>query len=294
MAGGVVIEFSHFGDFDSFDIIRSDTPMDITALPAPLVTGLTTMAYLDSTVVIGQTYYYRAAVLRGAERLVSTEEFKVTARDNLDEYWDSIVCLLSASSGELVDYAPITPARVWSAAAGIPEISSTEKLFLDGSMSFSGAAAIKSLPLCDLGTGDYTLELTVKTSIIASNGFFFSMTKDSAYYGLEMSDSGGLKVYAPGRFDSHINPPQSIIDRWAHIALVKSGNSHKIYVDGVLLSNAVFTPVNINGATLVVGASGTEGYNRISAYIEQVRLTKGVARYTEDFLPPVMAFSEFQ
>ena len=45
---GIRLEWAQFGDFDSFDVLRSGSPMDINALPSPLVTGLPTMFYVDT------------------------------------------------------------------------------------------------------------------------------------------------------------------------------------------------------------------------------------------------------
>lgn len=73
---GIRLEFAQFGHFDSFSLIRSNTSMVGVAdvdLPSPIVTGLTTMFYVDTTVIQGQTYYYKAIVLRNNERFVSDE-----------------------------------------------------------------------------------------------------------------------------------------------------------------------------------------------------------------------------
>ena len=56
---GIRLEFAQFGHFDSFEIIRSMTSMVGIAdadLPAPIATGVKTMYYVDSNVVMGNTY----------------------------------------------------------------------------------------------------------------------------------------------------------------------------------------------------------------------------------------------
>lgn len=70
---GVRLEWAQFGDFDSFDVIRSDSPMDVESLPSPIATGLTTMYYVDTSVVTGSDYYYRVVVWRDAVSQVSGE-----------------------------------------------------------------------------------------------------------------------------------------------------------------------------------------------------------------------------
>lgn len=73
---GIRLEFAQFGDFNSFDIVRSNTSMASIPdddLPSPIATGLTTMYYVDTTVVEGATYYYRVRVNRGGVSKVSDE-----------------------------------------------------------------------------------------------------------------------------------------------------------------------------------------------------------------------------
>ncbi|WHP06750.1 LamG domain-containing protein [Acinetobacter corruptisaponis] len=73
---GIRLEFAQFGDFDSFDVIRSLSSMVGVAnidLPSPIVTGLTTMYYVDTTVSEDTTYYYKIRVWRGANSVVSNE-----------------------------------------------------------------------------------------------------------------------------------------------------------------------------------------------------------------------------
>ena len=67
---GIRLEWAQFGDFDSFGIIRSSAPTNLASLPAPLVTGLSTMFYVDTTVVGGATYYYRVVAWR--DRITQT------------------------------------------------------------------------------------------------------------------------------------------------------------------------------------------------------------------------------
>jgi len=73
---GIRLEFAQFGDFDSFDVIRSMTSMSGVAdvdLPSPIVTGLTTMYYVDTTVIVGARYYYKIRVWRDGVSVVSNE-----------------------------------------------------------------------------------------------------------------------------------------------------------------------------------------------------------------------------
>lgn len=76
------LEFAQFGDFDSFDVIRSTTSLAGVAdvdLPSPIVTGLTTMYYVDTMIVDGATYYYKVRVNRDGTSIVSDQIAEITA-----------------------------------------------------------------------------------------------------------------------------------------------------------------------------------------------------------------------
>lgn len=93
---GVRLEWAQFGDFDGFDVLRSDTPMDINALPSPIATNLPTMFYVDTSVVESVTYYYRVVAWRDGVSKVSTE-IKVKAVKLKYRYWR---ILITADNGK--------------------------------------------------------------------------------------------------------------------------------------------------------------------------------------------------
>ncbi|MCH7386633.1 hypothetical protein MMO39_04865 [Acinetobacter modestus] len=97
---GIRLEFAQFGDFDSFDVIRSTTSMDdIENLPAALVTGLSTMYYVDADIVKNQKYYYRVAVWRDGVRSVS-EQITAWATENVIVIWSDFTTNLIDDTGK--------------------------------------------------------------------------------------------------------------------------------------------------------------------------------------------------
>lgn len=73
---GIRLEWAQFSDFDSFEVIRSDSSMTSVAdedLPSPIVTGLTTMYYVDTTVIEYEVYYYKVRAWRDDTSVTSNE-----------------------------------------------------------------------------------------------------------------------------------------------------------------------------------------------------------------------------
>ena len=77
---------------------------------------------------------------------------------------------------------------------------------------------------------------------------------------------------------------------WHHIAVTRSGNVFRTFTDGTL-NNSSTAAVTLYDGTLpvYVGAQNT-GSNPFTGYIDDLRITKGYARYTASFTAPTAAF----
>ena len=134
--------------------------------------------------------------------------------------------------------------------------------------------------------GDFTLEAWVylTTSSGSYKTIFGSGTYGLYHYSNTLvwySTVGGLTT-----FGTITN------DAWHHIAISRSGTSMKCFVDGVqsgstLTSSTSFTCT----ATWKIGYD-TIGLAYLTSKIDDIRVTKGVARYTADFTAPTGAFPD--
>jgi len=81
---------------------------------------------------------------------------------------------------------------------------------------------------------------------------------------------------------------------WFHWAYVRNGNNFLLFVNGTQVGTTVTSSAACGGtAPLQIGFDpGTTG-RQIVGYIDEVRLTKGVGRYTSNFSAPTAAFPNF-
>lgn len=277
---GIRLEWAQFGDFDSFDVIRSDAPMDINALPSPIATNLPTMYHVDTTVVEGATYYYRVVAWRDAASKVSGE-IKVKASTG-DEYWSNVVSLLHFD-GNLTD----EKGTVWSSGGSSfvfdDDINRTVVEISNGYVSTNTSF--------DIGTGDATIELFVKRFTTSQSLVYFS-----GGYRLNIGfDSGSVaKVYIDEelRFRYLTSPDSVENNKWLHIAVVRKDGALYLYLNGVYQGHH-------NTATTLTGDGGHRiggKFNNqypFSGRVRDFRITKGVARYTENFTPPDTPFPSY-
>ena len=77
------------------------------------------------------------------------------------------------------------------------------------------------------------------------------------------------------------------LNTWHHVAVTRSGSTVRLFVDGVQDGSTSTTGTYDfgNNNTFYVGNHGWDS-NEYHGYIDDLRITKGVARYTANFTPP--------
>ena len=205
-------------------------------------------------------------------------------------------------------------------ANGSAVISTTQSKFGGSSLYFPGATTdYMSVPNStdwDFGSGDLTIEAWVyidgnspanaggtRTASICNtwnsgsgtiSGWIVSIGGDTTTTGtslrLDSWDGAGNAT----QFSANTTVSQQV---WHHVAVTVEGGTRRLFLDGTLLSGSTntigagYTQVNSIGESLKVGATPNTGYPLpLDGYIDDLRITKGVARYTASFTPPTAAF----
>ena len=172
-------------------------------------------------------------------------------------------------------------------------VSTANSKFGGSSMFFDGTGdylAIPPAPQFAFGKGDFTIEcwVYVQTSV-ANNGIFHLTTSawPSAVSGVALSVNGasGWGIYYNGT--SANGGTQPSLNTWYHTALVRSGTSLKLYVNGVA-TITVSDSASYTGTYLTIGGYYSTAY-LMAGYIDDFRITR-YARYTANFTPPTESF----
>ncbi len=85
------------------------------------------------------------------------------------------------------------------------------------------------------------------------------------------------------------------VDTWYHLALVRSENVFTFYIDGTALTNTTTSTVSLNKTgKFYIGAGANAGSHElnIGGYIDDLRVTKGLAVYTGNFTAPTSALTK--
>ena len=171
---------------------------------------------------------------------------------------------------------------------GNAQISTSVKKYGTGSIAFDGSGdylVIPSSPNFALGTGDFTFECWCYPTSSASFRYLFSIGGDSNFTFALNSGTYTPYFYAGSTI---LTSSQSLTgSQWNHVALVRNNGTLAIYVNGVSGGTASFS-TSISAGIGYVAAQSTGSYP-LTGYIDDLRITKGVARYTANFTAPTAA-----
>ena len=79
------------------------------------------------------------------------------------------------------------------------------------------------------------------------------------------------------------------LNTWNHVAVTREGSVFRLFVNGTQVDTFTSSTVEIGflNDPLTVGSYNSTGY--FNGYLSDVRITKGLARYTASFTPPTAA-----
>lgn len=142
--------------------------------------------------------------------------------------------------------------------------------------------------------GDYTEEFWINLSNNSTGQAVLDSYGSSSGHSFWIA-SGLLYYYYNG--GSKVLPGVPISSStWHHVAATRSGTTIRLFIDGVLQNNA-YTGANASGTMspgqTVTGINYEPAANTgVIGYLDEVRITNGVARYTSSFTPPTAAFPD--
>jgi hypothetical protein len=181
---------------------------------------------------------------------------------------------------------------------GNAQISTTQSKFGGSSMLFDGTGdwlRAPASPNLDMGTGDLTIEgwfYLTATVAVDYRMIVSDATNGNNYVAIRSGGTGGqLEVNVNGTsFRLNLNNTVTI-NTWFHLAVVRYNGTWNGFVNGASLgTSAAAAAFNLgNGGTFVGRFGGATAYEW-PGYIDDLRITKGIARYTSNFTPPTTAF----
>jgi hypothetical protein len=156
------------------------------------------------------------------------------------------------------------------------------------------------------GSGDYTIEAWLyMTSVTGYKTIFASGNSDgtgvSANYGVYVNGGTSLEIFNNGVGPVKINIPVSIsANTWRFISISRSSSITYVHVGGILAGSGTdsfsyASSSNVRGSSSLIGRDDElNAALTFAGYMDDVRITKGVARYgSSNYSIPAAPFPDF-
>jgi hypothetical protein len=225
-----------------------------------------------------------------------------------DPYYNSVSLLLHGN-GSLTDTSssPKTVTAIGSAAT-----STAQAKFGSASLASLAAGDFYTVPdsaAFDFGSGDFTIEcwlypvaghtgyrqLFGKRATTATVAPIQAYIAPDGVLGVLFADAASASSTA---WTATINASSApAVGQWSHFAMVRSGSVITVYLNGASVGSSAAIGSNAlaqNASALCIGStwSGGAGEAYFGGYIDEFRVSKGIARFTAAFTPSTSAYAD--
>lgn len=218
---------------------------------------------------------------------------------------DTYTKLCSTFNGENGDTTFTDPIQGTAAFYGTAQLSTAQKMFgVGSSLLLDGNSDYITYPASsdwDFGGGDFTVDFRVYFNAISRSQVFYSHTLDNSnrvdFY---ITSGNRLQFYAVSGGTQVANYVMTsawsglATGVWNHIALVRHGSTIKMYINGVAQVLTETTPIGtlptFSSTVLTIGNYSLGGSYYVNGYLDEYRVSKGIARWLTDFTPPVSSY----
>jgi hypothetical protein len=152
-----------------------------------------------------------------------------------------------------------------------------QSYFFDGTGDYLSSPAS---PQFAFGTGDYTIEAWVYRTDSGTQRAIVDLRGGSNVNILFYMNSSNQLV-AFNSTSTWITSSSTIpLNQWTHVAITRSGTSARLFINGVIVGTATNSDNNVSLGAAFVGRQNGSTTNDWLGYIDDLRITRGVARYT--------------
>jgi len=182
---------------------------------------------------------------------------------------------------------------------GDAKLSTAQYKYGSASMYFDGTGDYLQSPTSqfyNLFGGDMTIEFWVYPTNISG--------RSEHVMAFVLDDSNRISLYfnstaftfwtaVGGGGAGRVNTSAVSTNTWSHIALTKSGSTFTLYLNGTSQGTSTTTIYPTSAMYLRIGVySPTYSTDFLTGYLDDIRITKGYARYTANFTAPSSAFKD--
>lgn len=187
-----------------------------------------------------------------------------------------------------------TPSSVF----GQTQIDTADKKYGTGSILFDGASDYiwyTSNVAFGLGTGPWTVECYAKTTTLATNNTLFDFRTTTGEGTFYIQTNGKIAYWNDTtNYQETIGGAGTIsINTWYHIAFTYTSGVLRGFLDGTLFMEHTGLSLDFGASKpFFIGSHYNGATDFFTGWIDEIRVTKGIARYTSSFTPLYLPFAD--
>lgn len=217
----------------------------------------------------------------------------------IDSYTKLMLHMDGSDASTTFTDSSLTPKTV--TANGNAQIDTAQSVFGGASGLLDGSDYL-TVPDSDdwhWGSGDWTIDFRVRFNSESVYDTFLSQWPGGGNYGIllaQYANTNTFYLFASSDGTAFTicsvtwNPSTAT---WYHVAIVRTGNVVKFFIDGTQIgTNQTLTGSIFNStATLNIGRTEAGDQHYFDGWLDEFRISKGIARWTSNFTPPTEAYS---
>lgn len=190
--------------------------------------------------------------------------------------------------------------KTWT-ASGDAQLDTAQFKWGSASLLLDGTGDYISATHADLDfTADnkFTMEAWIRPAAFGDRGIFFNgdLSTNPSRVQVALNSSGQVVCFIQGSTGSGTSCTSTsslTLNTWQHIAFTRDGSKLRVFINGTLEGTASSTDSLVARTGFAIGNARAGGAQiPFNGHIDDVRLTKGVCRYSVNFTAPTGAFTD--
>jgi hypothetical protein len=180
-------------------------------------------------------------------------------------------------------------------------VTASSSKFGTGGMYFNGTSDSITGKTQPIGTGNFTIECWVNFNSVSTDQCIYAITNGSTTTQVMLMLTGATSKprFLLGNDDGTTtifdmtSSTTVVANAWYYIAAVVSGTNANLYINGSNVAIASSATARISTlTTLAIGWLNSTAPRYLNGYLDDLRITTGIARYTGGFTVPTSAFPD--
>lgn len=262
--------------------------------------GYGTVGYITDFRIVNGVAVYTSNFTPPTQALTATQSANVNGNPSAAITTETALLLNGANAG-IYD---ATGNNVLT-TVGNTQVSTVVKKYGSGSIFFDGTGDYLTAPntqLVAFGTSNFTIELWAYVSTIQAGCIVDTRISSTSTAGIAIQITSAylitITINNVVLLTTSIPLAKATLATWSHLAVVKASGTINVYIDGQRGSVSSGTSVvSLTDNFLTVGTSianrDATTTNKFIGYMDDLRITNGVARYAAPyFTPPPRGFAK--